>query len=124
MPTTPETARRARRWPALLALGLGILLVAVFGLRAWHQIEFAGRVQRGEVQVETLRGWMTLPYIARVHGVPQAELRAALGLPATGHEQRSLRDWFDAAGLDPMAGRRRIEALILARRAAASEVPR
>lgn len=98
----------------MVALAVGVAMVAVFGLRAWNQWQFAQRVARGEIQVETLRGWMTLPYIARVHGVPESKLRAALGLPASGHETRSLLKWFRAAGIEPKAGRKVIEALIVA----------
>ncbi len=113
----PSNAHRARipRWVAWLALCAGIVLIAVFGLRSWNQWQFTQRVARGEVQVETIRGWMTLPYIARVHGVPESELRAAIGAPVAGHEERSLRDWFGATGIDPVSGRRAVEALILAR---------
>ena len=120
-PPAPASPRKARRWPALLAMAIGVMLIAVFALRAWRQLEFDARVHRGEVQVETLRGWMTLPYIARTHGVPEAELRRALGAPAAGDGQRSLRSWIDAAGRDPVAVRRDIEGLILARRAAARQ---
>lgn len=115
-PPTPASPRKPRRWLALLAVAIGVMLIAAFALRAWHQLAFDARVQRGEVQVETLRGWMTLPYIARIHGVPEAELRRALGAPATGDEQRSLRSWIDASGRDPMAVRREVEVLIRARR--------
>ena len=64
-------------------------------------------------KVETLRGWMTLPYIERVYGVPQAELRQALGLPATGFDDRSVHDWGEEAGLDAVASRHIVEKLIL-----------
>ena len=124
MPPAPVPGRRARRWPALLAIAVGAALMVVFGLRSWHQLEYAARVERGEVRVETLRGWMTLPYIARTYGVPEAQLRAVLKLPASGHEDRSLREWFDATGLDPASARRDVEALILARQAPASEAAR
>lgn len=113
-----RTMRTSRRWLAALALVAGLALAALYGVRAWHQWQFAQRVARGELRVETLRGWMTLGYVAQVHGVPASELRAALGLPAQGHDERSLRQWFDAAGIEPDVGRRRIEDLILARRAA------
>lgn len=56
---------------------------------------------------------MTLPYIERVYGVPQAELRQALGLPASGFDDRSVRDWSREAHLDPEATRRTIETLLL-----------
>jgi hypothetical protein len=123
-PAPPERIKpRTRRWLGLLALGTGLVLVLVFGLRAVHQIEFAKRVERGEIQVETLRGWMTLPYIAQLYGVPQEELRAALKLPATGNDARSLRVWFATAGIEPVAGRQAIEALILAYRQPPGEAP-
>ena len=113
---SPKPRRKPRRWLALLVLFLGAMLVVVFGLRTWHQLEFSQRVERGEIQVQTLRGWMTLPYIAQTYGVPQAELRAAIHAPATGNDDRSLRVWFKLTGTDPATGRQAIEALILAYR--------
>lgn len=114
-PLQPRLSRqeRVRRWLAVVAVLVGMVLVTGFGWRAWKQIQFNQRVARGEVQVQTLKGWMTLPYIERVYGVPQAELRHALGLPATGFEDRSVRDWSKAAQLDPDATRHTIEKLIL-----------
>ncbi|MBU1359741.1 MAG: hypothetical protein KKC85_13255 [Gammaproteobacteria bacterium] len=106
---------RIRRWLAVVAVLVGMALLVGFGWRAWKQIQFNQRVARGEVQVETLRGWMTLPYIERVYGVPQVELRQALGLPATGFDDRSVHDWGKEANLDPVAARRTIEKLILER---------
>lgn len=102
-----------RRWLALVAVLVGIALVGFFGWRAWKQVQFNQRVANGEVQVETLRGWMTLAYIERVYGVPQVKLRQALGLPATGFDDRSVRDWSKQAGVDPDSTRRIIEQLIL-----------
>jgi hypothetical protein len=113
----PGTSRRRQRRWALLSLTLGLALLGLFGLRTWHQADYAQRVRRGELQVESVRGWMTLSYIAQTYGVPEAELRAALGVPAEGFEQRSLKDWFKAAQLEPAQGRERIEALIVAHRA-------
>jgi len=102
-----------RRWVGLVALALGAVLLVFFGTRAWHQWTYAQRVASGEVHVQTLRGWMTLSYIARVYHVPEAELRAALGAPSTGFDERSLKDWLAQSGTDPVEGRRRVEALIL-----------
>jgi TRAP-type C4-dicarboxylate transport system permease small subunit len=76
-----------QRWQvllAMLALVLGLALVGFFGVRAWHQYEYAHRVASGAVRVESLRGWMTLPYIEKAYGVPEQELRTALGLPSEG----------------------------------------
>jgi hypothetical protein len=104
-----------RRMAAVLVL-IGAVLTALYGVRVWRQWAFDARVLRGEVQVEALRGWMTLPYIERRFGVPEAELRRTLGAPAAGDAQRSLHDWIGASGRDPEAVRHDIEALILAYR--------
>jgi hypothetical protein len=104
---------RIRRWLAVTAVLLGIALVAGFGWRAWKQFQFNQRVASGEIKVETLRSWMTLAYIEQVYGVPQSELRANLGLPATGFEDRSVHDWGENAHLDPIESRHIIESLIL-----------
>ncbi len=111
-PTTSK--QRLMRRLGVLALLVGLVLLGLFSVRTWRQVEYNQRVASGQIQVETLRGWMTLPYIARVYGVPEARLRETLELPATGDEQRSLRNWFEVTGLDPAAGRRRVEALIIA----------
>ena len=120
-PERPRSARRSRRWPAIVAICIGLALIGFFGTRAWHQYQFQQRVERGEARIESLRGWMTLAYIGRVYGVPDADLRRGLGLPMTGHEERSLRAWLEAAWIEPEAGRRTLEELILAHPSPVSE---
>ena len=112
-PPKPASPRRIRRWLGAAAMLLGLTLVIGFGWRTWKQVQFNQRVASGEIQVETLRGWMTPAYIERVYGVPQAELRQALGLPATGFDNRSVHEWGEVANLDPVAARRTVEKLIL-----------
>ncbi len=87
------------------------LLVPLAGIAAFLLL---WAVAAGQIKLESLRGWMTLPYIAKVYGVPESRLRETLGLPPTGDEDRSLRSWLDLQGIDPVSGRARIEALILA----------
>ena len=115
LPPKDVLAGRTRRWSAVVAMVVGMALLVGFGLRAWRHFEYNEQIARGEVQVETLRGWMTLAYIARVYGVPEIELRQALGLPATGFDDRSVRQWSKAAHLDPEVSRRTIEKLVLER---------
>lgn len=121
---SPDDPPRPARWPrrlAVAALVVGVLLMSVFAWRAWRQHDYQTRLAAGEIQVETLRGWMTLSYIDRVHGVPEAQVREALGLPASGGDDLSLHDWFGTQGIDPLEGRKKIEALILERRSAMQE---
>ena len=105
--------RRLPRWLGIVAIVAGVLLLLVFGVRSWRQYQFTQRVAAGQIQVESLRGWMTIPYIARVYGVPESQLRGSLGLPPTGGDERSLGTWLSLQGIDPLEGRKRIEALIL-----------
>lgn len=114
-PPQPAVPRQIRRWLAVVVMLLGLALVVGFGWRAWKQVQFNQRVASGDIKVETLRGWMTLPYIEQVYGVPQVQLRQALGLPATGFDDRSVHDWSEEANLDPVAARRLIEEMILER---------
>ena len=87
---------RVRR-TSVLALIAGLSLVVFFAFKAWHQWSLNQRISSGVVQVESLRGWMTLPYIEKTYGVRQAEIRIALGLPESGFEERSLKDWLEIA---------------------------
>lgn len=106
-----------------MALVLGLALVLVSGMRAVQAWRLATLVATGQVQVQTLRGWMTLPYIARLYRVPERDLRQAIGAPPTGGADRSLRAWFHYLGLDPLAGRQRLEQVILQQGGAGTESP-
>lgn len=124
---SPDGSPHPARWPrrlAVAALVVGVLLMSVFAWRAWRQHDYQTRLAAGEIQVETLRGWMTLSYIERVHGVPETRVRDVLGLPASGGDDLSLHDWFDSRGIDPLDGRKKVEALILERRSAVQEPAR
>jgi hypothetical protein len=104
---------RRRTWLAPALLVAGLVFTGVFGVRAYHQWEYARRVESGEIRVESLRGWMTLAYIARTYQVPESAIRQALGLPASGNADRSLRVWFNEAGIDPAIGRQKLEAVLI-----------
>ncbi|MEQ1535179.1 MAG: hypothetical protein ABL923_04820 [Burkholderiaceae bacterium] len=99
-----------------MILVVGVALIALFGLRILNQLDYSRKVQSGEIQVETLRGWMTLSYIAHAYGVEETDLRTALGVAALGYSERSLREWIDASGQDPTSARKKVENLIVARR--------
>jgi len=94
--TAPERPRRERwiRAGFVALIVAGVLLTAFFGLRAvrsYLRLRNAG-LQPGVADVEAIRGWMTIPYIAEAYGVPQDILFAALDVPPAGNEARSLSD--------------------------------
>ncbi len=83
---------------ALIAFGL--VLVAFFGLRAVHGFR---RIHEGgfgpgkppparETNVELIRDWMTIPYIARTYGVPGEMLFEALDIPEKGNRDKNLHE--------------------------------
>ncbi len=66
----------------LLGLALsGTVLAAASTVQAFHTFQQQRALMRvGDVN--TIRSWMTIPYIAHVYHVPESELLSALRLPA------------------------------------------
>ncbi len=88
-PTTPKT----NRW-LLILIVMGIILTAIFGfrtVRSFAQIQLTG-LRPGTTDAESIRGWMTVPYIARVYCIPADALYQRIGIPAAGNNDRSLAD--------------------------------
>jgi hypothetical protein len=116
MVAQPHTSSASRRLMFTIALVIvGAALVALFGLRAYHAYD---RFQRsalttGTTDVEAIRGWMTLPYIARAYGVPEDALFAALDVPKAGNERLSVKQLVVTYGRDPLATRQTIQQVLL-----------
>lgn len=81
----------------LIFIGLlvvGLLLMGFFGLRAarsYIRIQQTG-LEPGVTDVEAIRGWMTIPYIAQAYQVPESFIFEQLDIPAEGNRKKSLRD--------------------------------
>ena len=80
---------------------LGILIAGFFGLRAFHAFRefrrhgppphFApAEAQEAESDVELIRDWMTVPYIAMTYHVYPKILFDALGINPKGNDEKSL----------------------------------
>ena len=80
---------------------LGILFAGLFGYRSLLAFsKFRGSPpappsaveadQRIETDVDLIRDWMTVPYIAKTYGVSAEFLFEALGIPQRGNEEKSL----------------------------------
>jgi hypothetical protein len=93
-----------RSIPRALIAGLivlGILLAGFFGLRTLHALKkFRGApppplaaqvTEQAETDVELIREWMTIPFIAKTYHVPPNILFDALEIPPNGNREKSLK---------------------------------
>ena len=110
---TPCISRRLMLSIALLLLG--IALAGFFGVRAYRAYDrFRSHAPTTDMtDVEAIRGWMTVPYIARAYGVPEDALFAALGIPKAGNERLSVKQLVTKYGRDPLATRQAIQQVLL-----------
>ncbi len=70
----------------------GLILAGFFGVRAvvsFIRIQQTG-LQPGVTDVEAIRGWMTIPYIAKAYGAPEEYLFEHIGVQAEGNRHKSL----------------------------------
>ena len=112
IPSTPRSSSRRVLTIALVVVGLG--LVGFFGLRAYRaytrfQLDAPAN---GLHDVEAIRGWMTLPYIARAYGVPEDALFDALSIPKAGNTRLSVKQLVAKYDRDPQATRQTIQQVV------------
>jgi membrane-associated protein len=75
---------RGTRRAAALVFTLALLPAVVFGLRTYHTFNLLrSAYDAGVPKTSSIRGWMTLGYVAATYHTPPAALRARLGLPPT-----------------------------------------
>ena len=111
-PTTRSSSRRVLTI-ALVLIGLG--LVGFFGLRAYRAYtRFQPDAPATSLRdVEAIRGWMTLPYIARAYGVPEDALFEALTIPKAGNAHLSVKQLVAKYDRDPLTTRQAIQQVLL-----------
>lgn len=98
---------KTQRALVIALIVLGVMFVGFFGLRTLHAFrEFRGHrppppfgsqpfQQAAETDVELIRDWMTIPYIARMYQVPPPMLFDAIGIEHKGNEEKSLKQLND-----------------------------
>jgi hypothetical protein len=115
MYTQPHITAARRLILSMTLVIVGLWLVGVFGMRAYHayaRLQPRG-LPTGTTDVAAIRGWMTVPYIARTYRVPEDTLFAALGIPKAGNERLSLNGLARKYARDPLAIRQAIALAIL-----------
>lgn len=96
-------------------LVIGLLLIAFFGWRAVSHYQYLQKIEMHDFKVETLRGWMTLPYVAQRYQIPVETLYTAAGIPATAENAKlSLKALAEKYALDEVAVRHAVEKVIAA----------
>ena len=82
---------------------IGLIIAVFFGLRAARAFrQFHGHrpapplsTQTIETDANLIRDWMTLPFIARMYGIPASRLYDELGISPRGNQEKSLRQLND-----------------------------
>ena len=89
-PATPPSP--LWRWVTIGVLILGVVLTALFALRATRSFRTFHN-ERGRPPREAtgdIAPWMTIPYVAHAYGVPESYLYEQLGIDPQGNERNSL----------------------------------
>lgn len=97
---TPQRLRTL----VFMLIGIGLVIVGFFGFRTLNAFrEFRGHrpppppfevehAQDAQTDVELIRDWMTIPFVARLYRVPPPVLFEALQIPRNrANEEKSLR---------------------------------
>ena len=106
---TPVVDRSAQWAGSALPIYAATNTVDVIHLAGGGIIAHPGGTAAGVLSMQ--QGWEAALAGATLEGYAKShpELRAAIGAPAQGYDERSLREWFDALGTTPPAGRDAIE---------------
>ncbi|MBI5953804.1 MAG: hypothetical protein HY865_19285 [Chloroflexi bacterium] len=97
----PAKVSKKQRALVIGLIALGVLFTAFFGMRVLHAFKKfdghrpppPGRPGKVETDVELIRNWMTVPFIAELYRVPESALFDALKIPPDKeNREKSLRN--------------------------------
>ncbi|HEX5808088.1 MAG TPA: hypothetical protein VFY25_05440 [Anaerolineales bacterium] len=93
-------ATKTQRTLVLILVAVGAIIVGLYGLRTfriWRELKehaappgFPEMSEPIETDVELIRDWMTIPFIAKLYRVPPPVLYRALGISPRGNQDKSL----------------------------------
>jgi hypothetical protein len=94
---------RVRRLAAVFFL-VAMAPTIFFALRSYGSFRLLhSAYEAGAPITSSIRGWMTLEYVAATYRVPEAELRKDLQLPTQVEPTTSLKMLADRTGISPVA---------------------
>jgi membrane protein DedA with SNARE-associated domain len=102
----------SRRWRflALAVLLLAAVSSAWFGLRTYGSLRMLQSAQTiGQPRLSSVRGWMTLEYVAKAYGAPLAALKSRLGLAPDAPASDSLKTLAARQGMATFDYVRRVQ---------------
>jgi hypothetical protein len=78
----------------ILLIVSGVFLTTLFGFRVFRSYTRLHRMglKPGEMDVGLIRGWMTIPYIAKAYRVPPQVIYTGLNIAEGAYRHRSLND--------------------------------
>lgn len=108
---TPKSSR-ARRIAAIVFL-IAVAPTVFFGLRTYGSFRLLrSAYEAGAPMTSSIRGWMTLGYVAATFRAPAATLVDQLGLPSGTDPNTSLKTLADRAGVAPSVYTQRVQRVI------------
>lgn len=113
-PAPPRRPLLSQRSIAIILVVVGVLLVGMFGLRAFRSLTGIRQngLEPGPPGVERIRGWMTVPHVADIYDIPASEIFAELGIPQEGNAQLGLEQIARQYNLSPDQIRRAIDVVL------------
>jgi hypothetical protein len=112
---TNDKLSRKEKILITLLIVVGLVLIAFFGMRAtrsYVRLQQTG-LSENAIDVEAIRGWMTLSYIARAYNVPEEMLFESLNIPQAGNEKQSIMQLARKYDSKPSDIRASLQAVIL-----------
>lgn len=76
---------------AIGLLGIGLILTSIYGVRAVKTYLILRAVESNFENPVMLERWMTIPYLAKTHNIPEEYLYRTLNVPPEGNDNRNLR---------------------------------
>jgi len=75
----------------LITLGVIVVLIAgIIGMKSMRRFYRQPPIATRQTNITTLRPWMTIGYISRTYGVPEAEIESALLLDSGKYHRSSI----------------------------------